>query len=121
MEYVSRQHIRVALLVIGLSLAAYAACGQAADAQPLPAGTVIERPDGERVKLDVTHFLITRDQLDRANATAATAKRLEIMLGEVTQRALELSKPEAGWKVAARWTSIGTAIGAAFVAGLLLR
>ena len=124
-----RQFPAVAI-VCGLLVAGIVACSGVAfadDKGVLPAGSKCQRPSAPEwpnlspeVAYAVDRFAVTRPQLNKANAAAETARRLEALLADVTTTALRLSAPEAGWKIAVRWSAIGIAIGAAFVGGAVL-
>jgi hypothetical protein len=114
--------LQAGLIALGLVLAAVAVA-HADEPEPriLPAGTVIQLPrGGEQLTLTETRFLIPRPQIDRANATAELARRLEADLLACSSELAERRKPEPGWRVGLRWTLIGAAIGAAFTLGSLL-
>lgn len=112
---------RVALILsIGLLILACCHAHAHADERVLPPGTTVQLPrGGERVVLDSTQFLVDRSSVDRANATAEMNRRLKRNLMQCSESLQERERPEASWKVAARWTGIGLAVGAAFALGVL--
>jgi hypothetical protein len=78
-------------------------------------------PDEEPIVLTRTMFLVTREQVDHANTAAAMSVHLTKSLILCSDTLVEARKPEPGWRIAGRWGLIGVSVGAAFVAGLLLR
>ena len=118
------QSSKWALILVGLLVACYSACQPIealAEERVLPSGTVIQLPrDGERIVLTDTHFVVERESLDRANATAALNARLTSALAECSVTLQQQSKPESGWRVAGRAALWGISVGAAFVLGALL-
>jgi len=122
-EMTLRLYRPLVAIVLGLALS-YAACAMQpamADERVLPAGTRVELPGGELLELAETHYLVSRQSLDGANAAADVNRRLTASLGRLATTTAQLTRPEPGWRVAARWALWGASIGAAFTAGLLLR
>jgi len=64
------------------------------------------------------HFVLDRDAIDQCNADGASVVELERQVMDLSADLVERSEPEPGWRIATRWTAIGLAIGAAFVAGI---
>ena len=115
-------------MVAGLLLAMWAACGDVSYAEPrhLPARTICTKPGAVvSIELPAERWLVSRDQLDKANAAAAVRAKIERQLVDVSRRARRARRAARGRTAASLrsrvWTGIGTAVGAAFVAGLLLR
>ena len=112
----------VIIAVLGLLMAGYATCtpNAHADSMLLPRGTTIQIPGQPLVTLDATHYVVTRPELDRANAAAATSARLTRQLTACTRTVVRVTRPEPGWRIAGRWALIGGAVVGAFVAGAML-
>jgi hypothetical protein len=107
---------------LGLGLILLVAIMRTSYADPetriLPAGTKIQLPrGGEEIIIGFELFLIPRSEIDRANATARVVQKLENELVKCSSELAERRRPEETWKTATKWTTIGLAVGAAFVAG----
>lgn len=86
----------------------------------LPAGTVVERPTGERTVLPAPRNLIDRGQMDKANACARSKADTERRLTEALTAAAQVRDPEPSWVTAVKWGAVGGAIVGAFAAGAVL-
>lgn len=120
---------RGSALIVTLILASFVSTAARADERLLPAGSeidVVDDPDSpgdetDHFMIEETHFLVERRSIDRANAAAEAAQRLERELATCTERVLEATQPPAsgsGWVSAVKWTGIGVAVAGAFAAGV---
>ena len=113
-----RHHTRlmIAAVTLGLFMAMYACCPmQPAHAEPKflqPGAQCLAEP------VKVESVVVTRDSFVRAIATAKSEQRCTGLLGECTRRVVRVSKPEAQWKVAARWIGVGIGMGVSFWLGV---
>lgn len=100
------------LPIIALALALLASPpAWADDVGPLPAGTVIIRPDGSRTELTAVRFLVTRAQVDAANVQARINADLQRRLTEAVRAVEAVRRPEPGWMAGVRWALVGAAFG----------
>lgn len=99
------------------------------DARILPKGTsvVVKHPSEtaphEFVIRDQTHFIISRMQLDKANAVASASKKLQQSLVDCQKDLVAERNKDRGrtWVSAVKWTSIGLVIAGAFYLGTRVR
>jgi len=87
----------------------------------LPAGSRVQAPGGETFTLSATRFLVSREALDNAIASADLAEVLSDELVKCSEANQELvGGDSSGWLTAAKWGSLGLAVGVVFGAGVLL-
>lgn len=79
--------------------------------------------NGRTVILDRTHFLVPRDWVDKANATAAADKKLQQSLIDCQKSlAAERHEEDSSSLISAlKWTGVGLAIAGAFYFGTTVR
>ena len=83
----------------------------------------IQRPDGSVTTMEAAEqalAVVTRAQIDRANAAAEMSRRLAESLTELAKANRRLAAPEPPWKSALRWSAYGVSLSAAFIAGAYL-
>lgn len=106
------------IAIVLLALHALALPHLFAEERVLPAGTEIRSPENvEPLVLDVTHFLVERDSINRANATAELNRKLQIALIACQH---EKADEEPTWQTTLKWVGIGLAMGGAFALGVVV-
>ena len=90
-----------------------------AEERVLPAGTKIKSPDPDVaiVTLTETHFLVERESVNRANATADLNRRIQKALLDCEERKEER---EPVWQTSLKWVGIGLVMGGAFALGVVI-
>lgn len=111
-------------LLVGLLVVAYTACATTAHADTgeeyvFPGETVCKPPrEAAAVTLPGERFAVTRTTVDQCNAAHEMERKLTQQLLQCSGALAEKTKPEPGWRIAARWAAWGITVSAAFFAGL---
>lgn len=115
-----RRQAQLAALLVALCVGHAAAADEATG--PLTAGTICTEPSGVSVKLPDVRFLVTRGDIDSANAAFEAERLLLKRVNKLADdnRKLIASSVEPTWRVALRWALTGAAVGAAFALGAAL-
>lgn len=77
----------------------------------------------ETLKLDASHFLVSRATMEASNAIAATADKLTVDLLQCQADvavAAQANQPAPGWYTAVKWAGIGGAVVGSFILGFAL-
>lgn len=106
---------RVVVALMAMCMA-YASCGEAS-ADPVTEGTKIECRTGSVL---TTCRVVSSAKIRQANAAFEMNKRLTAKLIDCAATVAERSKPEAGWKIAAKAFGVGLLVSGAFALGVML-
>jgi hypothetical protein len=113
------------ILVVVLSLSLFSSASFADNPKILPEGTkvTVEKPGSETpLEFSIqeqTHFIISRSQLDMANAVRDANKELQkVLVGCEEALLAEKNRDRSStWASALKWTGVGLAIAGAFYLG----
>jgi len=102
---------------------------QADDARILPEGTlvIVKKPDNpmpiEFSVIDQTHFIITRDELDRASAVDVVNNELKKYLIDCQHQLVQERNRDRGTRFTSvlKWTGVAASIVGAFYLGTRIR
>ncbi len=91
-----------------------------ADEYLIPAGAVVKVSGVPDLRLGHPHYIVDRESVDNANATATAKRRLEKDLGQCREDLLEMvvAKDGPGVWTSVKWTASAVAVVGVFAAGI---